>query len=446
MKKTTIDIRGMHCRSCEMLIEDELLKISGVKKVTVSQKKGTAEIYYQKRLNEFKVKKAISDAGYQLGLDNEKPFFSRNIRDYQDLGIAFLFLVIIYLVVKEFNLFNISVRATDSYSSLLVVLLVGITAGISTCMALVGGLVLGISARYAEKHPKATAIQKFRPHLVFNFGRIASFFILGGLIGYAGSIFQLSGTSLGILTITVGAVMLLLGLQLTEIFPRLSNTNLTLPKSVSRFFGFHDQKNLEYSHENAFVLGALTFFLPCGFTQAMQLFAIGSGSFVTGSLTMAVFAIGTTPGLLGVGGLTSIIRGSFAKRFFKFAGLVVIALAIFNIGNGYSLAGWGNAGSTPQDSNVTWENGVQIVRMTQTTDGYQPNSFIITKGQPVKWIIDSKDPYTCAASILSEKLGIRKNLVAGENIIEFTPEETGQIKFSCTMGMYGGVFNVVDKI
>ncbi|NCP77121.1 sulfite exporter TauE/SafE family protein [bacterium] len=41
--------------------------------------------------------------------------------------------------------------------------------------------------------------------------------------------------------------------------------------------------------------GALTFFLPCGFTLAMQAYAITTGSFITGALTMMAFALGTAP-------------------------------------------------------------------------------------------------------------------------------------------------------
>ncbi|MFA4853476.1 MAG: cupredoxin domain-containing protein, partial [Bacteroidales bacterium] len=104
----------------------------------------------------------------------------------------------------------------------------------------------------------------------------------------------------------------------------------------------------------------------------------------------------------------------------------------------------GSATTTQTDPNVTMENGVQVVKMTQTASGYSPNSFTIKKGIPVKWIVTSEDAFSCAASIVSSKLGIRKNLEAGENIIEFTPTEIGSIRFTCSMGMYSGSFNVVD--
>ena len=454
MQKIIIPISGMHCRSCEMLIEDKLSEVSEIKKIVVSHKKAAAEIYYQSKKPSMQtIEHAIREVGYEIGTDEEKkPLFSKNPEDYKDLGIAFLFLVGIYMILNNLGLTNINVGSSSNPSSLPVVFLVGLTAGLSTCMALVGGLILGISARHAEVHPEATPMQKFRPHLFFNLGRIAAYAVLGGVLGALGSVLQLSGGMLGILTIVVGIVMLMLGMKLTGIFPRLENGGIALPSGISKFLGIKKHEK-EYSHKSSIITGALTFFLPCGFTQAMQLYAISTGSFSQGALIMGIFALGTAPGLLGVGGLTSIVKGIFAKRFFKFAGILVIFLALFNIANGYNLTGWqlggvlenGKAKSVAvSDPNVKMEDGVQIVRMTENSRGYSPNKFTIKKGVPVKWVIDAEAPYSCASSLTLSKLGIRKTLKAGENVIEFTPKEAGKLPFSCSMGMYTGSFTVVD--
>lgn len=426
--------------------------MSGVKSAQVSYKKKTAIIYTKKPLGQTSLRNAIEEAGYEVGLDEKKAWITKDPITYNDLTIAGIVLLILYFLAKKIGLFSIDVGSASNPGSLLVVLLIGLTAGVSTCMALVGGLVLGISAKFSEKHPEASSAQKFRPHLFFNIGRISSYFLLGGIIGLIGKAFQLSGPSLGTLTIIVGVVMLLVGLQLTELFPILSNFKLTLPTSIAKFFGVKDRQQKEYSHTNSIVTGALTFFLPCGFTQAMQLFAMSTGSFWRGALIMGTFALGTAPGLLSIGGLTSFLKGVFARRFFKFAGILVTILAIFNISNGFNLTGINfssannkeNGQAVADDPNVVLENGVQVIRMDQVGAGYRPNSFTIKQGIPVKWIITSKSQ-SCAASILSSKLGIHQSLDPGENIIEFTPEGTGTIPFSCSMGMYTGKFNVVPN-
>ena len=285
MNKTVIDIKGMHCRSCEILVEDKLDEIGNIKSVNVDNNKGTAEIEYEGELDLKEIEKAVTCAGYCLGKD-EKPYFSKNPRDYRDLAIAGFILLDLFLVAKALGLFNLSLTNTHNYNSLPVVFLIGLTAGISTCMAMVGGLVLGASSRFAEKHPTATPMEKFKPHLFFNLGRVISYTVLGGLIGYLGSFFQISTSVLGTITIAVGMVMLLLGAQLVEIFPFLKGVTFTLPKEISRLFGVKNQAEKEYSHTNSMVMGASTFFLPCGFTQAMQIYAMSTGSFISGALNI----------------------------------------------------------------------------------------------------------------------------------------------------------------
>lgn len=453
MKKLLVPIAGMHCRSCEILLENKFSKIPEIKKCLVNSKKGIAEISYDVKPSRESVENAVREAGYTIGVIGKKPLLTRNASDYKDLGIAFLFVVGLYLILKEFGISDfVNIGNASKPVGLSVALLIGLTAGFSTCLALVGGLVLGISARHSEKHPEATPIQKFRPHLFFNAGRIISYAVFGGLLGSLGSFLQLSGTALGIVTIAVGVVMFLLGVKLTGIIPRLETVNLVLPKKISRLLGIKNEER-EYSHKNSFALGAATFFLPCGFTQAMQIYAVSTGSFAQGSLIMVLFAIGTAPGLLGIGGLTSVIKGIFAQRFFKFSGIVVIGLAFFNINNGLNLTNWNlwaraetetnKTAIQSADPNVKMENGVQVVRMTESARGYTPNKFTIRQGIPVKWIIDGQEPYSCASSLVSSKIGVRKNLSLGQNVIEFTPKEIGQIPFSCSMGMYRGAFTVV---
>lgn len=456
MKKVVVPISGMHCRSCEMLIEGKLSDIPEVKKSTASFRRGFVEIFYDiQRPNKDEIEEAIRSAGYAIGTSKQGGFISRNVSDYKDLGIAAFFLLGIYLLLKDFGFINLDVSGAGANpSGLWIVLLVGLTAGISTCMALVGGLVLGLSARHAELYPEASAWEKFRPHLFFNLGRIVTFALLGALLGLFGALFQLSSPVLGLITIVVGFVMLVMGIQLIEIFPWANRFKLTIPKSIGRLFGIKRQGK-EYSHKGALVLGGLTFFLPCGFTQAMQLYAVSSGSFAKGAIIMGLFALGTAPGLLGIGGITSIAKGIFAKRFFKFAGILVILFAYFNVANGYNLTGWQLNGDTSEsagqetavkDPNVVEEDNFQVVKMNEKSNGYSPNKFVIKKGTPVKWIINAEDPYSCAASITIPKLGISKRLKQGENIIEFTARETGTLKFSCSMGMYTGTFQVVDGV
>ncbi|MFZ4648394.1 MAG: sulfite exporter TauE/SafE family protein [Patescibacteria group bacterium] len=450
-KSLKIPVKGMHCRSCELLIEEDLKEVEGVKSVTTNYHSGEATIYYngvEPSLD--KLKETIIKAGYQIGHDDESSWISKDSKEYRNLGLAFLILLAIYLSLKALGLTSLGFNSDLSSPGFGMVVFIGLVAGFSTCMALVGGLSLGLSTKFLANHPEAKVNEKFRPHLFFIGGRIISYAILGGLLGVIGSVFKMSALTNSIITVFVAVAMLLMGLQLTNIFPRLSKFKLTLPKSISRAFGF-SQKSSEYSHGKAMMMGALTFFLPCGFTQAMQLYAVSTGNFWSGFVVMGLFALGTAPGLLSIAGLTSLVKGSFKERFFKIAGLALIAFALFNLSNAYTLASLGGGKvernkqeKVTNDPNVTMENGIQVVRMTEGNRGYSPNSFSIKKGVPVKWIIDAQAPYSCASSLILPKLNIEKTLEAGKNIIEFTPRDAGSLPFSCSMGMYTGVFNVYD--
>lgn len=227
MKTQIVPIRGMHCRSCEIMITEHLERIPNVAKAEVSLKKKSAVITSSEAIADTRIRMAVEAAGYQVGAD-DTPWYNKNPKVYRDVLIAIALVVPLLLLAERAGVTQAAVGSPLS-QGVFMALIVGITAGVSTCMALVGGLVLGLSARHAEAHPEATAMQRFRPHLFFNASRIVAFFILGGLMGVIGSVFSLSGVTLGILMILVGVVMLILGLQLTELFPRLSSGGITLP-------------------------------------------------------------------------------------------------------------------------------------------------------------------------------------------------------------------------
>ena len=443
MNKIYLNIKGMHCRSCEILLEQSLGKVLGVKRVEVNHKIGQAVVFYDIVKPEEKLlSRAVEEAGYNIGNSEKLTWFSTNKNNYLNLLKGALLAILVYLLVKYSGVLTVGENLANE-ASLGAALLIGLVAGVSTCMALIGGLVLGLASAHNAAHPEAQAWQKFRPHLFFNLGRIGGFFLLGGLIGVAGSALKLSTNLVGLLTVFVGFLMIFLGLKLLGIFPILENKNITLPKSVSKFFGV-GKENKEYSHNGAFWAGALTFFLPCGFTQAMQLYAVSTGSFWLGGLAMAIFAFGTSFGLLGIGFFSSLFKGQKAKIFFSAVGFLVILLGIFNIINASNLLSFGGAGKFTNNKQNISQGEVQTIKMTQDSSGYSPNVLTVKKGVPVRWIINSVNPYSCASSIVMRKYGISRNLEKGENVIEFTPTESGEILFSCGMGMYRGKFIVTD--
>jgi sulfite exporter TauE/SafE/plastocyanin domain-containing protein len=329
----------------------------------------------------------------------------------------------------------------------------GLIASVSSCLAVTGGLLLASVARYHERHPEMTGMQKFKPTVYFNIGRIAGYTVLGALVGAVGSALTFSPKITGIITIVASLAMVVLGLKLLNLFPSVQRFMPRVPK----FFGhrIHDLSE-RHSRFAPFLSGAATFFLPCGFTQSLQLFVLAQGKPLEGGIIMFLFSLGTLPALLSLSALSSFVKGSVKNYFFKFAGAVVVMLGIFNIGNGFTLAGatWklpslgrDNAVRAAQDSNVTTADGVQIAAMNVEGLEYVPSRFIVQKGVPVEWRVDGSRAQGCAQVITAPKLGITEYLPPqGVKTIRFTPTEEGEFPFSCTMGMTtrGAKFVVVE--
>jgi sulfite exporter TauE/SafE/copper chaperone CopZ len=454
MDTKSFPVKGMHCKSCELLIEETLKGVPGVERADAKYSTGDVTVQGVAP-DEAAITEAIRNAGYEVGREEPSAWISRDSSVYRDIFAATALFSVLYMFGRAQGWFSLSLGTAQDFGSLPFVLLVGLVAGISTCMAMVGGIVLGASARFSEKHPEATAREKFRPHIFFQAGRVVSFFLLGGLLGLFGSLLELSSFATGILSVAVAVVMFVLGLQLTGLFPRLERFRIMLPKLFGKPY---QGSRAGYSHGRAVLLGAGTFFLPCGFTQAVQLYAVSSGNFWVGAMSMGIFALGTLPGLLGIGGISAIAKGAFSRYFFRFAGVLVVMLALFNMSNGWSLLSLGGAGgvdsgnvaesvkTNDRENAGTVPTGAesQVIHMDQLADGYVPNEFTVKKGQPVSWIIDSKDSYSCAVSLTVPSLRIRKVLTPGENVITFMPKSVGDIPFSCSMGMYRGVIHVIE--
>jgi sulfite exporter TauE/SafE len=320
-------------------------------------------------------------------------------------------------------------------------------------MAVAGGLLVAIAAKYNEVSGNLTSLQRLKPHLYFNTGRVVSYTLLGGAIGALGSTLTLSPAVNGVLTIVASAVMILLGLQMLRLFPALTRFMPTMPKALSH--RIHDLAERD-TKGGAFLLGGVTFFLPCGFTQALQLYVLAKGSFATGALTMLAFSLGTLPALLSLSAMSSFATGGFQRRFLKFAGVAVIVLGTLNIQYGMVLAS-GDLGlaRTTESAKPATAIGIstptgerQIAVMRVSGYEYSPNRFTVTQGVPVEWRIDGRDAAGCGRVLISPGLGIRKYLSSDSTtIIAFTPQQSGDFGFNCGMGMMtpGSKFTVVPK-
>ncbi|MFC1726993.1 sulfite exporter TauE/SafE family protein [Patescibacteria group bacterium] len=464
-KQMTLHIDGMHCASCELIVERELLKEKGIKVVEASAANGQVNIFYQgqKPLMK-KFEKFCFNQGYrlldqpvskkektsiltvkngQLLLNREKLF-----PIVQGLLIISVLLVSFWWLTRSQLASRVVVNAS---SPLLAFLIFGLVAGVSSCAALVGGLVLSMSKRWAEVYQNQDSSWKiFQPHLMFNFGRLASFFVLGGLLGALGEVMQLSLTAASILTILVSVIMVSFGLQMLGV-KMFSRFQLSSPKFFSRWIV--NESNFK-GRLMPGILGVLTFFLPCGFTLTVQGLALASGSMIQGAMMMLSFALGTLPILLAIG-LSSqkiVFKPQLGKVFFKVAGVAVILFGFYNFNSQLNVLGlpslndWVIFSSYSAEAVATEPNGFQVIKMDAFAYGYEPSYFKVQVGIPVRWEISNQGVSGCTNAIVSRSLFEGQvDLSQGLTIKEFTPEKPGRYKFSCWMGMVNGIIEVVDS-
>jgi len=447
MATIELPITGMTCRACERRITRALTGLPGVTKVTASAGRAVAVVHTDAPLRRADLIAAVRDAGYGVGTA-DRPWVTRDRRIWRDVALAVLAVTAVAIVASVVGVDDLTGRASGGAAGLAVVLLLGVAAGLSTCMALVGGVVLAASASFAATHPDLSATQKLRPHLAFGIGRVVGFAVLGAAMGALGSAVTFSPRVVALLMIVVSVVMGIVGLRLTAVSPRLAGAGLALPPGLAAALRL-DQVGRTYSDRTTALLGAGSFFLPCGFTQAVQMLALSTGSPLQAGSIMAVFAVGTAPGLLGLGGLTAVVCGAASERFFRFAGVAVVAFALVNVNGAMHVLTPAlflppGAAATELSDNVTLEGDIQVLRTTQVADGYEPAGAVVYAGREVRWEVDSQD-LTCAATIQSADLDMDVVLQPGRNVFTFTPEEPGVLRYSCFMGMYWGSITVIEE-
>lgn len=332
MEKTYLfHVTGMHCNACILMTESELEDLPYISKAKSSLKTHTVEVtgnFGEKTAEQITedLTEVLIKRGYTVHV--EKPVHTKNWSDFKVAIPIALGFGVLFIMLQKLGIVNLVNTSNVSYGTAFVI---GIIASLSTCMAVVGGLLLSMSATFAKEGDKV------KPQLMFHGGRLLSFFILGGVIGTIGSAFALNTTTTFILSLVVGLVMLILGINLLDVFHFAKKLQPSMPTFLSK----HALGVSKLNHRLVpFLVGALTFFLPCGFTQSMQIYTLTTGSFLKGGLTMLVFALGTLPVLALISFSSfSIKNSSKAGIFFKSAGLVVILFALFNIINSLVVIG-----------------------------------------------------------------------------------------------------------
>jgi uncharacterized protein len=453
-KKVTYNISGMTCGHCEKRIITAVRKLNGVMFATASFPKKQAEISIDSsKISESEIKKAIENEGYAVRESGgQKQSFAKVIP-------VFLIILAVYFIMKYaigLDFFNL-IPQIDSTISLAALFVTGIFTSVH-CIAMCGGINLSQSVGKDDGEKS-----KIRKPLLYNLGRIVSYTAIGGIVGGLGSVLFISITVKGVIMLVAAVFMILMGLSMLGWLP--SWLVPRMPKKILI------DANKAKKGKGPFVVGLLNGLLPCGPLQAMQIYALSPGSVLMGAASMFLFSLGTVPLMLGAGFIFSMLKGRFTRGITRVSAILVILIAVVMFSNAGGLFGWNvnslfegtaqaksltaqSGGSAPQANSSTnagfavaqVKNGVQTVEATLGISGYP--GIIVQKGIPVEYNLkaDSQNINGCNATVDIPKFNIQQALKAGDNIMKFTPTDSGTITYTCWMGMQSGQIIVVDDL
>lgn len=428
MKQKTLYIAGMHCRACSVRIEDSLLAVDGIDSVKVSHRHGTAIVSYEGQRDTDRVVSAITSAGYALvDAPEQSSWFSRDTSVWTYFALSLLTLFVFYVLLRDVSFMDMAVQ----YSGFGGMLVLGLLAGVSTCMAVVGGVLLTVSSRWSQAWDSSW--HKREPQLWFHLGRIVGFTLLGGLLWLIGSQLQIWWWGYVIIFLLVGYIMLMQGLRLTEISPKLSSYDIWYPVWLHRVFSSIFGNKTKQAEASS--LWFATFFLPCGFTLVAQALAISSGNFWSAALIMLGFALWTLPWLLGLWWLTLLWKWSIRKSLFRFLWVVLMVFAVYNFMWASNTFG-GIRSAVVNTSSVVYPiTQEKDIYISQDARGYHPNTIRVKVGTKINLHIDSQNQYSCASTISIPAAWVQAILLPWDNVFEVIADRVGKIPFGCTMGM-----------
>lgn len=520
-KKLQVD--GMTCISCQNKIEKKLRSINGIKSADVNFSTGTAVVTYDPDAISLKdIVAAIQKLGYQVWTGSAQPKSGAA----RVVGLLVI-IVALYVIMDQFGILNLLVpgQLVDTNMGYGMLFVIGLITSVH-CVAMCGGINLSqciprsgsgegdsrsaedstASHRLAEDSSRVAvrsyqngnhAVQgsrtaALRPAFLYNLGRVISYTVVGFIVGALGSAINFSNTAQGILKLIAGVFMVIMGINMLGLFPWIRKLNPRMPKFFARKINSEKSKS-----KSPLIVGLLNGLMPCGPLQAMQIYALSTGSPFAGALSMLLFSLGTVPLMFGLGALSSILSKKFTHKVMTVGAVLVVVLGLSMLSQGGTLSGWlspdlllpiilglgavgivssipfrklsykmvsmavasilvivafaawnigaasGSTGVENGSSKIV--DGKQLVTSTISSGDYP--DITVQAGTPVKWVIDAPEGSIngCNNRINIPEYGIRNySFKTGENVIEFTPDETGKFQYSCWMGMIRGTITVTE--
>ena len=326
MKKLELPIKWMHCKSCVINVQDSIEEIKNVEKVEVSLSKKKAIVYYKwQKPDENIIKDELKRLWYDIWYENPS-LLTNKIEVYRDILVWIVLLLLWYIFLYQTGYLNFANSInTTSAANFGWWFFVWLIAWVSTCAALVWGLVLSLWAKWSKDH---WGRWNFKLQAFFHIWRLLSFAILGGLLWVLWSVIWFTNLTYSIIYIIIWLIILQIWINLSWVSPKLSAYSIAMPSFLFKKL----RSKTENLWEKFYATGIwwATFFVPCGFSMAAQLFAVTTGSFWQWSLVMLSFALGSMIPLLWFGSISSFLKWAFGQVVFRVIAVFLVAIWAYN--------------------------------------------------------------------------------------------------------------------
>jgi sulfite exporter TauE/SafE/copper chaperone CopZ len=447
IKTKALRIGGMTCINCQNKIAKKLRNTAGIEQAEVNYNDGKASVTYDADIISLQdIRLLVEKLGYTVLSDGQRESDGSRI-----LGVLMI-VAALYILIQRFGLTDLAGNfpLPEAGLGLGVLFVIGLVTSVH-CVAMCGGINLSQCLPQRVSGEAASRTAALRPSFLYNLGRVLAYTVVGGLVGAIGSGLSLSGNFRGLVQIFAGVFMVVMGVNMLGIFPRLRRFTPRMPGIFAR--------RIEGAKggQGPFYVGLLNGLMPCGPLQAMQLYALSTGSPVQGALSMLAFSLGTVPLMFGLGALSSVLSRKFTQQAMTVGAVLVVALGLSMFSNGWNLSGFSlpslstaqaniPSAAVPPADGADGGDGVQLVNSTLAPGRYP--AIAVQAGIPVKWTIDAPQGTIngCNQRVIIPAYGIEHQFILGENVIEFTPDKTGKFSYSCWMGMIRGSIQVVDDL
>ena len=419
-------IGNMHCSGCENAINRAVSALDGVISVKSDYTSSEVRVNYRQPCSEQDIRQAVEKAGYEIV---SRP---RGRRD----GIYILIILLgLFVILRQLGLtgiFRIFPTVSEEQVGYAALFIIGMLTSVH-CIAMCGGI--NLSQSVSGKEEKAP----LRRSLLYNAGRLVSYTVIGGIFGLVGDAAAITLQVRGIIGLAAGVLMLIMGVNMLRNFHLFSRFKLHLPKQITRLLS-------ALRRQGPFAVGLVNGLMPCGPLQSMQIYAIASGSMLTGALSMFFFCLGTIPLVTLCGAAAGILKMKWKRRMLQISSGLLVLFGLFMVQNNLALTGVSVPSSSGSYGAVTAvvENGTQYLTTQLHANGY--DNIQVKAGIPVIWTIvaSSQDLNGCNNELVIPAFGQQIQLKEGTTEISFFPETAGTYSYSCWMGMLRNVITVTE--